>query len=193
MLIGLSGFKGSGKDAAADTLVKHLGFKRIALADPVREVAYAINPYIYSPSTGGAYRLQELVDRRGWDRCKREFPEVRRLLQAIGTEAGRNVLYEDLWIDIAEKRHPEIEGRFFQELGQQDRIVITDVRLDNECQWILGEGGVIWWVDQPGLGGDDSHVTEAGIPRKYASVFIDNSGTLEDLRRNVLAALRDTH
>ena len=84
MLIGLTGPPGCGKDTAADHLVKNHGFVRVAFADTIREVALTIDPYDHF------FRLSDVINLIGWDRAKRQ-PEVRRLLQVIGTEAGRDV------------------------------------------------------------------------------------------------------
>lgn len=184
MLIGLSGFKESGKDSTALVLTEELGFYRVALADPVRDVAIAIDPYV--PWQGLVERLSRIVNEIGWDCAKREIPEVRRLLQAIGTEAGRNLLDEDLWINKAEEIHnSQFANLHHWQFKNESLIVITDVRLDNECKWILRHNGEIWWIDRLGLEISDMHITEAGIPKKYASRTILNHGTLEDLRFEV--------
>jgi hypothetical protein len=39
MLVGIAGRAGSGKDAAADALVAHLGFVKVGLADPLKRIA----------------------------------------------------------------------------------------------------------------------------------------------------------
>src|SRR5687768_17032797 len=108
MLIAFSGLKGAGKDTAAKLLIDEYGFTRIAFADAVRDAALTINPWI--PAHKGGYTvlpLNELINDAGWDWSKREIPEVRRLLQVIGTEFGR-MLDEDIWIQTLYNKFPDI-------------------------------------------------------------------------------------
>ena len=46
MIIGLSGYARSGKDAVAQVLVSEFGFKRVAFADPIRDLLYEMDPKI---------------------------------------------------------------------------------------------------------------------------------------------------
>ena len=82
-LVGLTGYAGSGKDAAAAGLVAE-GWTRQAFADPVRSMALAIDPLVeWDVFSHNPVRLSLLVAKRGWHVAK-QCPEVRRLLQACG-------------------------------------------------------------------------------------------------------------
>ncbi len=149
MLLGLTGKAGSGKDTVAEYLVAEYGFKRYAFADAVRDIAYAINPIIMtnwqSSMTDERPKLRELrlrdyVDMNGWDWSKRNIPEIRRLLQVVGTEAGRDLLGENVWVDIVERK--------WLEDGQPD-AVITDMRFPNEVDFIYSQHGHTVWVHRP--------------------------------------------
>lgn len=169
MIIGLCGYAQTGKDAAAAHLVESLGWARVAFADPLREMLYALNPLI--PDFDQTTSLQSQVDLFGWEETKKE-PEVRRLLQALGTEAGRNVLGDDIWVEVAAKK--------IRKLFPQN-VVLTDVRFENEARMILGMKGRIIRIERPGVGAVNGHVSENGIPNRYISEVIVNGGGVGDL------------
>ena len=193
MFIGFGGFKRSGKDTAAKVLTKEFGFTKIALADKVREVAYATNPIIEVDLDGwnDSYeliRLQELIDAHGWDYCKDNYPEVRRMMQAVGTEGGRNIFGENFWIDQLEDSVPDLWLK-------GSRYVLSDARFSNEGQWVLDwEGnnhylyekpkGHLFWVDRPGLT-SDGHASETDELKGIADLIITNGGTLEEFEEKI--------
>src|ERR1019366_2559468 len=104
-LIGITGKARAGKDTLADIIVRKYRYKQRAFGDKLKEIALAINPILESAG-GNEYmdwpelRLQDLVNEVGWEKAKEDVPEVRRLLQVIGTEAGRNIFGEDVWVNL---------------------------------------------------------------------------------------------
>jgi hypothetical protein len=170
VIIGLCGYAQSGKDTAAAHLVESHGWARVAFADPLREMMLELNPVV--PMETGVYlRLRRLVETSGWDEAKKN-PEVRRLLQALGTEAGRKVLGDDIWVDVAAKK--------IRKLFPQN-VVLTDVRFENEARMILGMKGRVIRIERPGVGAVNGHVSENGIPDRYISEVIVNGGGIGDL------------
>lgn len=177
MLIGLTGFAGCGKDTAAGFLVRDHGFTRVALADPLRQMLYALNP-IVGARGGVAVRVADLVDELGWDAAKREHQEIRALLQRLGTEAGRAVLGERVWVDLGMLRARCV-----------NHAIITDVRYMNEAHAILDSGGEVWRITRPGVGPVNGHVSDAGLPDEVITRTILNDGSLSDLAYAVLGAV----
>lgn len=179
MLFAFSGLKGSGKDTAASVLIEEYGFTRIAFADAVRELALIINPGVWADpdNDGQLVRLSDVVDKFGWDFTKRTYSEVRRLLQVIGTEGGRMLVGENVWVDILAKRFPDI--------GSDDaRYVITDCRFDNEVDFVRNHGGKLVWIDRPGLI-SDGHASESEHIRDLASVVVYNTQDIETFRNTI--------
>jgi hypothetical protein len=171
VIVGLTGFAGSGKDTVAEILVQEHGFKRYAFADKLREMAYAINPIIVC--RGINYRLAELVDAYGWDKAKREIAGVREFLQDLGVWHRDNVS-EDFWVGlVAKKVSDEFPLRF----------VITDVRFPNEARWVREQWGQVWRVTRPGVGPINDHVSEK--LDLAADNTILNNGSLLHLRELV--------
>lgn len=173
MLIGLSGLKGSGKNTVADYLTKQYSFTQLSFADPVREMALTINPWVVHQGGYGTIPLTELINDAGWDWAKNNVPEVRRLLQRIGTEAGRNILGENVWVDNLANRVPDIAK-------PESRYVITDCRFPNEATFIDSQGGSIIWVDRPGLV-SDGHISESVEMRKWRNWLVINDASFEQL------------
>ncbi|GAA0946055.1 hypothetical protein [Actinocorallia libanotica] len=171
-LIGLSGYAGSGKDAVADALERR-GWERAAFADRMREFLMLQDPSVPTPFSSPV-RLSSLVRMYGWDSAKRTFPEVRALLQRTGTEAGRGVLGEDVWVNAL--------------LGPWDGrpLVVSDVRFPNEAQRVRDLGGVVVRVVRPGVEpGRTAHRSETALDEWPFDAVIENSGSLGDLSRAV--------
>jgi hypothetical protein len=117
-------------------------------------------------------------DAFGWDQKKDE--PGRRLLQAIGTEAGR--AYDpDIWIRRLDRRlrHPG---------PPIDITIIEDVRFTNEAEWIRSSGGSVWRVTgrAAALGASAAHASEAGIPDDHIDIEVDNSGDVAALEAQAL-------
>lgn len=179
-LVGLVGYADVGKDSVAAVLDQHYGFRRRALADKVREALLALNPTIeYEGACGSCVHtlpLADLVDQEGWEGAKRR-DEVRELLQRMGTEVGRNMFGQDVWIDLLEKE------------GLPSRTVITDIRFHNELDWVKAKGGSIWRILRPGFGPVNDHLSESCLDDcPPCDLRIKNDGSIADLDWKVAAA-----
>lgn len=174
-IIGLSGYSTAGKDEAATVLVNH-GFERVAFADVLRDMAYAVDPFIDVGDGPHDYefgRLSDIIDKYGWDYSKNIFPDVRRLLQRLGTEAGRDILGGNIWVDTAFNR------------AKSDRICVSDVRFPNEAQAIRDRGGVLVRITRKGVGPRNDHPSETSLNNYDFDFYIENDGSIEDLHAKV--------
>jgi hypothetical protein len=169
-LVGLSGYSGVGKDAVAEILIRERGYTRVSFAAPLRMAALGVDPYILP----AGQRLSRIIQEIGWDEAKRRYPEVRRFLQRLGTEGGREIHGHDCWIKIAREKINQIPGP----------IVITDVRFPNEADMIRKLGGDVWRVNRPGVGPVNSHISDSF---QFSVDFtLENDGDMEHLRHEVL-------
>lgn len=190
-IIGLSGYARSGKDEAAKVLVEEFGFKRVAFADKLREVLYELNPIVFQTWERKSETfldtepitvwVQDVIAEHGWDGYKETIygPEIRRLLQRLGTEAGRQTLWDSIWVDAALTGHPE-----------DARLVITDCRFPNEAEAVTERGGSIWRVKRPGVGPANDHPSETSLDDWNFDVRVSNNGTIEQLADAVRRAVR---
>lgn len=174
-LIGLTGYAQSGKDTLASILVEKYGYSRIAFADKIRDFLYGINPMVGCSPTG---YLQDLVNLVGWDKAKQE-PQVRRLLQDLGISA-RDLIGEDIWVTAA-----------LSNVEKDQRVVITDVRFENEAATIKSMGGQIWRVKRTGVGPVNNHVSESEMDGYKVDQIFVNNGTLDDLSLLVTTRMRN--
>jgi hypothetical protein len=186
MLLAFSGLKGSGKDTAAAILVDEYSFTKLAFADALREMLLIIDPYVpvttgqmwdYTDKIVTHMPLSHVIDEFGWDTAKREMPEVRRLMQVIGTEAGRMIFGTNVWVDLLTKRFPDIAD-------DEVRYVITDCRFDNEVEFVRNNGGTVVWIDRPGLS-SDGHASESTHIKDLASTIVYNDETQEEFEEDI--------
>lgn len=163
VIIGITGPAGSGKDTVAQYFVKHFGYTRYALADPIKETVNALYGWNNRHAFGD---LKEVVDPR-WG------VSPRYVYQRFGTEVMRELGGSDFWIKVCEMR-----TRLFR------KIVVPDIRFNNEAEWVR-KHGVLLHVVASGRGIKPvcNHTSENGVTfNTCRDIVIDNDGTLEDLQ-----------
>ena len=96
----------------------------------------------------------------------------REIMQRVGTNFFRSI-DSDFWINQA--------GRALEERGS---LILTDVRFDNEAQWIKDNGGIVVSIVRD-LDNKDYHVSEKGVSREYVDIFLENNGSIEELRNGI--------
>jgi hypothetical protein len=173
MIIGLSGYARSGKDTVANYLVSNYGFKKISFADPMREALYRLDPRIEIADMQGV-SLAQAVDGLGWENLKVDSPDVRGLLQRMGTEVGRNMFGENIWVDLALK-----------EAAKYDKVVFADVRFKNEADAVLEANGALWRVSRTGFEAVNSHISEHDLDDYHFTSHINNESSLEALHSTI--------
>ncbi len=184
MLIGLCGYAGVGKDTAAQVLLDELGFQRIAFADPIKSALLALDPLIPGEDDGPVMRLSQFCQAHSWSEVK-NYAEVRRLMQIMGTEVGRNLFDPDLWVKLAKRK---LEST----LSVGD-VVVTDIRFPNEARLIRGYGGVLVRLERPGFGPVNEHVSDRASERWAYDRRLDNDGEITSLHaklRQLVTELR---
>lgn len=174
-LIGLVGPAGSGKDTAAQRLVEQHGFVAYALAEPIRTMLYALFSEANIPS-GQLFSPESKA--QPIDALHGATP--RHLMQSLGTEWGRKLVGEDVWLTVAERHLGLLAG----DEPVADRIVITDVRFANEAAWVRRHGGTLVSLERPGAGlqgSTASHSSEAHITEIDTHLALMNNGSIAAL------------
>lgn len=173
--IGLHGLPSSGKDSVGDILCRRHGFARLAFAGPLKDMLIA----------GLGLRREEIDVPDKEQVIERFGVSPRYLLQTLGTEWGRNTVRPDLWIAVAEQRMKHYRAI-------STNVVITDVRFENEADYIRRQGGEIWHVKRARSGVvvnlHESNLRLQIVPD--VDSFLDNSAGLEQLEDQVALALR---
>lgn len=177
MIIGLSGWARAGKDTVGKILVEQYGFERMAFAEGVYAAAEALDPIVGVPF--GNSRLSDALRYyNGWHDAK-DHPEIRRLLQRIGTEVGREVIDPDVWVMALANR---LEWTSLGLAVSPDRnYVITDVRFFNEANWVKKVGGRVVRIRRGDMGPANDHVSERQLDGYPHDARIDNNGSIEGL------------
>lgn len=182
-VIGVNGYARTGKDTVAAILIERFGFQRMAFADKLRQAVYELNPTVtWDYKYGLAYgaksvsTIQAVVDQFGWDGVKKTGwgKASRELLQRMGTEVGRNILGENVWV-LAVLNNLESDGKY----------VFTDCRFPNEAEAVTELCGQVWRIDRPGVGPANDHISEIGLDDWNFDVRINNAGSIEDLAEKV--------
>ena len=211
-IIGISGLAGSGKDTVADWLLENEGFIKVSLADPIKRFAMDLWEFSEQQLWGESkYRNAPDYRYRVPSSDSVLDPDVfltpRQVLQHLGTEGARAIDF-DVWIRYAIRianrllkddylSYSQTEG-LVSTWGQDKAglnitraVVIPDVRFRNEVEQIQDAGGTLLRVVRPGAGLEgkfavhQSEAEMAAIPDSDFDVVIQNTGTLEDLKRNV--------
>jgi hypothetical protein len=140
----------------------------------MRQALMTINPRLDSIT-----RVSDMVEDYGWDTTKRN-PEVRRLLQVLGTDFGRKMLGDDVWINIA------LSG-----IKSEDKIVISDVRYPNEAEAIKKLSGSLWRINRHNHSAVNGHTSEHAMDNYMFNHVIYNDGTLDDLSDEVFMLAKE--
>ena len=176
--IGLAGRSGGGKDVIADIICDTYLYRKIAVADGIRDEC---SDFLNSCLTDGKY----LSNPEGFEVVTNAFRDmiwekptptgIRVLLQWYGTEY-RRTQNPDYWTNLLANR-----------LDNEDSIVVSDVRTPEEMRVIREAGGEIWSVHRPGVEpvGISNHFTEVALEGATFDRHVENDGTLDDLSQRV--------
>jgi hypothetical protein len=173
-VIGFAGRAGAGKTTAAEAAAAAGGGVVLGFADPL----YAALAAALGVPVATLH-----------DRATKELPlpvgkSVRQLLQTLGTEWGRQLVRQDLWVWRARQRIEEA-GRAGVPL-----VAVSDVRFRNEVDAIRELGGEVWWVHRPGLG-EGQHISERELQPQDCDRQIVNGDGPDALAWAVQAMVRE--
>jgi hypothetical protein len=175
-VLALSGWARSGKDTVADVLTRY-GYERRSFADPLREALHCLDPVIDDTGLVLSAALEKFSDpmsREAWEHVKAGFPEVRRLLQVLGTEVGRGMIGEDIWANLGTRN-----------IGPDSLVVFADCRFPNEAEAVKHLGGEVWRIQRPGNSPANGHCSETALDAYPFDLVLHNTGTRADLTRTV--------
>jgi hypothetical protein len=177
-LIGITGHAGSGKDTVASYIQKKYKNTYIEhFADPLKKACAT------------AFGIPEnwFYDRELKEQETPWAVSPRKIAQFVGTEMFRTIvadLYEDHtyshWIRLLEMRltgvscPPEGEGDYYA----GDTIIISDVRFQDEADWIRQNRGIILRITRQGFEGSvgiQGHASEISYASEDYLICNDNS------------------
>ena len=102
---------------------------------------------------------------------------VREMLQKLGTEAMRNGLHHNVWVNalFADYRGPKMSEDY------PSKWLITDVRFENEAEAITERGGILVRIKRDSSESSGSHPSETALDNYTFDYTINNNGSISEL------------
>lgn len=141
LLVAVAGFQGSGKDTVGKYLIEQYGMQKDSFAGPLKDACATIFGWdreMLEGSTPESREWRENVDL--WWASRLSIPHFtpRWALQHLGTEVLRLGFHNDIWLLSLENRL----------LKNQQPIIVTDCRFQNEISLVRRLGGVTIQVER---------------------------------------------
>ena len=181
MLIGLVGYKGSGKGEVARALEAHRDFSTVKMAGALKEMLRSLLAY---------QGVEAKMIERMIEGDLKEVPldvlggrTPRHAMQTLGTEWGRDFIGDGYWVKTFNRRAEQFRD-----------VVCDDVRFHNEADAIKRRGGFLVRVVRPDNRIDLTHQSEREIASIRCDVAIVNDKDVAHLHRAaqvIVEELRD--
>jgi hypothetical protein len=196
MLIGINGKIGSGKDTVGkiiqhltsewdtDTLDVRSDWKIKKFAGKLKQIASLLTGINVEKFEDQEFKNTTLSEE--WDFSDDDAPDnimtVRMFLQKLGTEAMRDGLHTNVWVNA-----------LFADYTDESKWCITDMRFPNEMKAVEDRGGITIRIERGGstnqLG--NLHPSETALDDATFDYVIYNNGTMEELIKKVREILMD--
>ena len=109
---------------------------------------------------------------------------VRDFLQKLGTDALRNGLHPNVWVNALMADYVAVA------LEQPSNWIITDTRFENEAKAIKERDGIIIRVERPGVTPINDHPSETGLDHWKFDYKIANVSDIYSLKETVREILK---
>lgn len=166
LIIGLTGKAGVGKTTAEKFILKsNNDIHSTSFAKPLKNMLKALG-----------LNDDQLEDQKSKSEIIEHLKSTpRKLMQTLGTEWGRMLIDNDIWVNILEEEIEHIKSD----------ILITDVRFENEADFVRHNGNLIHIID---LFDEEnsSHSSENGVEKMGGDYFILKNDSLEEFERQIL-------
>ena len=203
MIVGITGFIGSGKDTVAKMLVEK-GAVQDSFAAPLKDLCASVFGWprdMLQGDTVESRDFRETPDMYWTRKLGIDQFTPRLALQLLGTEIMRTHFNQDIWLD-------SLEYRIRKNEQQDTMVVVSDCRFKNELDLIKELNGIVVHVirdELPEWYETAVHANKGSVPAKHTmetrfakvharewkwvgydfDFVIKNSGTLEDLQTEV--------
>ena len=170
-LIGVTGKARAGKDTIGLYLSVEHRFRRESFAAPLKhgiQIMFGLG----DEHVNGEFK-EDVIPWLG--------RSPRYLMQTLGTEWGREIVDQDVWLKIAQQKWIACQEADVD-------MVVTDVRFENEAAWIREEGDLIH-VMRRKTQQVEAHSSEAGCVKVPGDFVILNDRSIEDLEARVWRVL----
>lgn len=167
MFYAMTGAKFSGKDTVARAIINELALRgntaeKVSFAGPLKGALCVMFGWTYEQIENHEFK---------------ETPEPitgktpRKIMQLLGTEFGRETLHPELWLRIALSTMRKMECNGIVP-------IITDVRFENEAEFVRSHGGTLIHVVNPEtVSRTDAHASENGVAFVEGDILFTNDKT----------------
>jgi hypothetical protein len=142
MIVGISGFIGCGKSTVADQLTNEYGFRKDSFAASLKDacaVLFDWPRHLLEGDTKESREWREQIDIWWAEKLDIDTFSPRMALQLIGTDSLRNYFHPGIWFMTVENRIRK---------NPNQSVVISDVRFQNEIQFIKDQNGILITVNR---------------------------------------------
>lgn len=174
LLIALHGLPGSGKDTFANRLIEGGGWGKVSFAAPLKR---GISTMLNIP-------MEDIENPSIKNEPNYKFGRsIRYIAQTLGTEWGRNIISDDLWVQLGKESIVHMGERGIN-------VVNTDLRFANEAEMIRELGGYVIHVirDDKTLAersestGMSNHASNISLRDELIDFTIFNSRGIEEFQ-----------
>jgi len=195
MIIGISGYAGSGKDEIASIIQRiqpDKDWKVKKFAGKLKTIASILTGIPEKNFEDQDFKNTMLGNEWANRRGNHTQMSVREFMQILGTESIRIGLHRNAWVNALMCDYKTEQGIDILDDGNMKlwfkdvpNWIITDCRFNNEAISIKERGGVILRVNRPGVFPVNNHPSEVDLDRWNFDGVINNDGNLNDLYTKV--------
>jgi len=189
MIIGISGYSGSGKDLVG-TIIQEISLNKWHIkkwAGKLKTIASILTGIPVENFEDQEFKKTLLGPE--WGTVKdiplngvpvfadiqfNSLMTVRDFLQKLGTDAIRNSLHENTWVNAT-----------MIDYTTEANWIITDTRFPNEAEAIKKVGGIVIRINRPGVQPINPHPSETSLDDWSFDAVINNDGDVSDIVHKV--------
>ena len=178
-----------GKSTAAQILVEKHGYRKLSFAFTLKRMVHSFLTYHGYRDEDAEQFLNGSKKDMVLERVS-GMPTTRHLLVTLGTEWGRNMIHQDIWLD----NWISIAGAWARS-GQP--VVADDMRFPNEYQAIKELGGRVVRIERGEISEEEAYgrfnMTEGRLNGVKFDRLIRNTSDLSYLQNEIESAVKFFH
>lgn len=189
MIIGISGYSGSGKDLVGN-IIQEISLNKWHIkkwAGKLKTIASILTGIPVENFEDQEFKKTLLGPE--WGTVKdiplngvpvfadiqfNSLMSVRDFLQKLGTDAIRDNLHENTWVNAT-----------MADYSGESNWIITDTRFPNEAEAIKKAGGIVIRINRPGVQPINPHPSETSLDDWGFDAVINNDGDVADIVHKV--------
>jgi len=225
MIIGVNGYSGSGKDTVGrliQELYPEQNWQIKKFAGKLKTIAALLTGIKEDQFENQQFKKTDL-GHEWWTTCDEGYQPmtVRDFLQKLGTDALRNGLHTDVWVnalmsdytrpvdlelfmyaneytderDLSNCKEIPFSGEHLVDYYEKVKLpnwIITDTRFENEAEAIKSKGGIVIRIERSGIKPINDHPSEIGLDGWNFDYVIDNSSSFDELKNKIKNIMQHT-